>query len=120
MILFVRLLVAGDIFVNCNWVDTLWQLYSTHLHTNNAQNKTINLGRMRAVPRLCKLYSGICLKTEEKALYHTLYHTLCTRPHSSVKTCPFCANSNTFHLFFLNTWDLNAESRTVQADVINI
>jgi hypothetical protein len=23
------------IFVNCNWVDTRWQWYSTHLHTNN-------------------------------------------------------------------------------------
>jgi hypothetical protein len=21
-----------DIFVNCNWVDTWWQWYSTHLH----------------------------------------------------------------------------------------
>jgi hypothetical protein len=24
-----------DIFVNCNWVVTRWQQYSTHLHTNN-------------------------------------------------------------------------------------
>jgi len=24
-----------DIFANCNWVDTRWQQYSTHLHTNN-------------------------------------------------------------------------------------
>jgi hypothetical protein len=23
---------------NCNWVATLWQQYSTHLHTNNTQN----------------------------------------------------------------------------------
>jgi hypothetical protein len=23
---------------NCSWVDTRWQLYSTHLHTNNSQN----------------------------------------------------------------------------------
>jgi len=22
-----------DIFVNCNWVDTQWQQYNTHLHT---------------------------------------------------------------------------------------
>jgi hypothetical protein len=29
-----------DIFVNCNWVATRWQLYSTHLHTNNTQNDT--------------------------------------------------------------------------------
>jgi hypothetical protein len=27
----------------------------------------MNLGRVRAVPRLCELYPGICLKTEEKA-----------------------------------------------------
>ena len=27
-------------FVNCNWVDTRWQQYSTHLHTNNTQNNT--------------------------------------------------------------------------------
>jgi hypothetical protein len=31
-----------DIFVNCNWGDTQWQQYSTHLHTNNTQNNTIN------------------------------------------------------------------------------
>ena len=29
-----------DIFVNCSWVATRWQLYSTHLHTNNTQNDT--------------------------------------------------------------------------------
>jgi len=23
-----------DIFVNCNWVATRWQQYSTHLHTH--------------------------------------------------------------------------------------
>jgi len=56
-----------DIFVNCNWVDTRWQQYSTHLHTDDTQNKTINLGRERAVPRLCELYPGICLTTGEKA-----------------------------------------------------
>jgi hypothetical protein len=31
-----------DIFVNCSWVYTWWQQYSTHLHTNNTQNNTIN------------------------------------------------------------------------------
>jgi hypothetical protein len=29
-----------DLSVNCNWVATRWQLYSTHLHTNNTQNNT--------------------------------------------------------------------------------
>jgi hypothetical protein len=28
------------IFVNCKWVATRWQLYNTHLHTNNTQNNT--------------------------------------------------------------------------------
>jgi len=23
--------------VNCNWVDSRWQQYSTHLHTNNTE-----------------------------------------------------------------------------------
>ena len=27
--------VRYDIFVNCNWVVTRWQKYSTHLHSNN-------------------------------------------------------------------------------------
>jgi hypothetical protein len=26
--------------VNCNWVDTRWQQYITHLHTNSTQNNT--------------------------------------------------------------------------------
>jgi hypothetical protein len=98
------------VFVYCNWVDTRWQQYSTHLHTNSTQNNTIiqntqnityittrilkhynknNLHswteayithnksiqntqlyrliwEVRAVPRLCELYPGICLTTEEK------------------------------------------------------
>ena len=30
-----------DIFVNCNRVDTRWQQYSTHLHTNSTRNTTL-------------------------------------------------------------------------------
>jgi hypothetical protein len=64
-----------DIFVNCNWVATRWQKYSTHIHTNNTQNDTKQtiyrttqkLRRVRAVPRLCGFYPGICLTTGEKA-----------------------------------------------------
>ena len=37
-----------DILVNCNWVDTGWQQYSTHLHTNSTQNNTIN-GRLSRI-----------------------------------------------------------------------
>jgi len=47
-----------DIF-NYNWVDTRWKYYSTQFHTNNTQNNTINLGRVRAVPSLCELYPGV-------------------------------------------------------------
>jgi len=28
-------------YVNCSWIDTRWQQYSTHLHTNSTQNNTI-------------------------------------------------------------------------------
>jgi hypothetical protein len=75
---------------NCNWVATRWQLFSTHIHTNNTgnvtkqtslrtqkiyieqhkkkmQKATKKLGRVRAVPRLCGHHPGICLTTEEKA-----------------------------------------------------
>ena len=31
-----------DIYVNCNWVVTRWQYYTTHLHTNNTQNNKNN------------------------------------------------------------------------------
>src|SRR5215475_15454877 len=31
-----------DIFVNCIWVVARWQLYSTHVHTNNTWNNTNN------------------------------------------------------------------------------
>ena len=47
----------------------------THTHTNNTENDTKQtihrttqkLGRVRAVPRLCRFYPGICLTTDEKA-----------------------------------------------------
>jgi hypothetical protein len=32
--------LRADMFVDCNWVATRWQLYSTHLHTNSTQNDT--------------------------------------------------------------------------------
>jgi len=39
---------------------------TTQSTQNNTQNNTICLGRVRAVPRLCELYSGVCLTAEEK------------------------------------------------------
>jgi hypothetical protein len=46
-----------------------------HLHTNSTQNTknetyiaiTKMWSEVRALPRLCELYPGICLTTEEKA-----------------------------------------------------
>ena len=35
--------------------------------TSSTQNNTADLGRVRAVPRLCELYRGVCLTAEEKA-----------------------------------------------------
>jgi len=60
--------VCIDISVNCIWVATRWQQYSTHLHTNNTQINTINLGSVWGLPRLCELYPGICRITEEKSV----------------------------------------------------
>ena len=52
-----------DIFVNCSWVNTRRQQYSTHLHTTT--HRTTQL--IWEESRLCVLYPGICLTTEEKA-----------------------------------------------------
>jgi len=81
-----------DIFVNCSWVDTHWQKYSTHLQTNNTQNNTINLGRVWTVPRLCELYPGIFLTTKEKA-WKNLSQGSRRVP---VNAC-FSTNENHFH-----------------------
>ena len=35
-----KMRINDDIFVNCNWVVTRWQKYSTHLHTNNTYTDT--------------------------------------------------------------------------------
>ena len=79
-ILIFPLLLIYDIFVNCSWVATRWQQYSTHLHThthththtvhkrNNTQNKTKILEECGPCPVFAWFYPGICLTTEEKAL----------------------------------------------------
>jgi hypothetical protein len=71
----VLLLLLLLLLFNCNWVDTRWQQYSTHLHTNCTQNTengtyitatTTTNCVVQAVSRLYELYPGICLTTEEK------------------------------------------------------
>jgi hypothetical protein len=44
-------------------------IQTIHRSTQNKQyiEQHKNFGRVRAVPRLCELYPGICLTTEEKA-----------------------------------------------------
>jgi hypothetical protein len=39
---------------------------AVHIYTQRVHRTTQNLGRVRAVPRLCELYPGICLTTEGK------------------------------------------------------
>jgi len=59
-----------DIFINCSWVVTRWQYTFTHkqyVEQRKYQPKNKYEGRVRALPRLCEFYPGICLTTEEKA-----------------------------------------------------
>ena len=46
------LIFINDIFIKCNCVDTRWQQYSTHLHTNNTYNET-NHRRTQQVLEVC-------------------------------------------------------------------
>jgi hypothetical protein len=68
-----------DIFVNCKWVATRWQLYNTHLHTNNTQNdtkqtihsttqnlRTIQMEECRPCPDLASYTLGFALKLRKK------------------------------------------------------
>jgi hypothetical protein len=50
---------------------TTLHIYTQTVHRTTQNKQYIeqhkNFGRVRAVPRLCELYPGICLTTEEKA-----------------------------------------------------
>ena len=69
-------MIGQDIF-DCSWVATRCQLFSRHIHTQTIQETSQNkqcieqhklhrtiqqLGRLRAVPRLCGFYHGIYTK----------------------------------------------------------
>ena len=69
---------------------TRWQLFSTHIHTNNTGNvtkqtihrttqkihrTTQQLGRVRAMSRLCGFYPGICLTTEHCCVIFFVYES---------------------------------------------
>ena len=53
------------ILVNCKWVDTRWQYYTTYLHINNTQNNTIY--------RTIKIQK---LKSKQKCTKHTTIYTM--------------------------------------------
>ena len=55
-----------DIFVNCNWVVTRWQQYSTHLHTNNTQNNTTNWEEYGPCPVLASYTLAFALQMRKK------------------------------------------------------
>ena len=42
------------------------ELHKQYTEQTQTIHRTIYLGRLRAVPRLCQLHPGICLTTEEK------------------------------------------------------
>jgi hypothetical protein len=62
------------LIVNCNWVDTRWQQYSTHLHTNSAQNtqngtytiKRKKFGKCRPCPVFASYTLAFALQLKKK------------------------------------------------------
>ena len=68
-------MIYKDISLNCNWVATggssTVHIYTQTIHRTTQNKQCIeqhkNFERVRAVPRLCGSYSGICLTNEEKA-----------------------------------------------------
>jgi hypothetical protein len=44
-----------DIFFNCSFVDTRWQLYIKHLHTNIKQNNTMKQNTQKGTCLLIKV-----------------------------------------------------------------
>jgi hypothetical protein len=55
-------------FLNCNWVATRWQQYSTHLHTNSTQNDT----KQTKYPEQHKTFLEECGPCPVFASYNTL------------------------------------------------
>ena len=68
-----------DILINCNWVDTRWQQYSTHLHSNNTQNNTTKQNiqnRTYTTIRIHKNNSPKFIKIKHKRTKHTTVYTM--------------------------------------------
>ena len=66
-------------FVNCSWVDTRWQQYSTHLHSNNTQNNTTKQNiqnRTYTTIRIHKNNNPKFIKIKHKRTKHTTVYTM--------------------------------------------
>ena len=79
-------MIRYDIFVNCNWVITRCQQYSTHLHTNNTQNNTNILGECGPCTVLASYTLAFALqmrKKHGKTSVYSNYSPLCSLLESS-------------------------------------
>jgi hypothetical protein len=64
------------IFVNCNWVDTRWQQYSTRSHTNSTQNITMKLNTQNGSYIILRIHERYLYKIKQK---HTKHKTICIK-----------------------------------------
>jgi len=58
------------IYFYCNWFDTRWQQYRTHLHTNNTQNGTY------IKKEYINIKKYIIYKNKQKHTKHTTTYTV--------------------------------------------
>jgi hypothetical protein len=83
---------------NCNWVDTRWQQYSTHLHTNNTQNA--ENGTYITIKKL-NIHNNIKLTNTvtngDKSIYTNVLAANFVRSHIQGSSCPR-------RLLGLSTW----------------
>jgi len=57
MMMIIIIIIIIIIYLNCNWVATRWQQYSTHFHTDNKQNNTNILEECGP----CPIFAGFTL-----------------------------------------------------------
>jgi hypothetical protein len=71
------------IFVNCSWVATRWQQYSTHLHTNSTQNDTKQQNTQNRTYITIRIHkhnnNKIIYKIKQKHTKHTTIYTVITK-----------------------------------------
>jgi hypothetical protein len=73
-----------DIFVNCSWVATRWQKYSTHLHTNSshpvaAVQYSTHLHTNSSHPVAAVQYSTVQYSTVQYSTVHIYTQTVATQ-----------------------------------------